>query len=40
LFVEVVGEDLHRAFQVGAAIAEAVTKQNPKPIKLQFEKVP
>lgn len=39
LFVQLPGKTRKEAFEIGAEIAEAVTKRNPAPIKLQFEKV-
>jgi len=33
------GTSKRRAFQVGREIIEAVTKSNPKPVKLKLEKV-
>jgi len=39
LFIKVEGATLETAFRVGKEIAEAVTNSNPKPIKLQLEKV-
>ena len=33
------GTSKKRAFQVGREIIEAVTKNNPKPVKLKLEKV-
>lgn len=39
LFVLVPGRTRERAFEVGKQIAEAVTNDNPDPIKLKLEKV-
>ena len=39
LFVYLKGRTRGQAFQIGNEIAEAVTKQNPRPVKLKFEKV-
>lgn len=39
LFVMVPGRSREYAFEVGAKIAEAVTKANPDPMKLKLEKV-
>lgn len=39
LFVMVPGRSRQYAFEVGAKIADAVTKSNPDPIKLKLEKV-
>ncbi|KAL7749691.1 DNA polymerase zeta [Sorochytrium milnesiophthora] len=39
VFVYVPGATLERAFQVGQEIAEEVTRRNPQPVKLKFEKV-
>lgn len=39
LFVLCRGASRERAFQIGQAISEAVTKRNLNPIKLNFEKV-
>jgi len=39
LFIKVEGATLETAFRVGKEIADAVTNSNPKPIKLQLEKV-
>lgn len=39
LFVMVPGRTREYAFEVGAKIAEAVTKANPDPMKLKLEKV-
>ena len=39
LFVYLKGRTREQAFQIGNEIAEAVTKQNPRPVKLKFEKV-
>lgn len=39
LFVLVPGRDRAEAFRIGEEIAEAVTKQNPHPVKLKLEKV-
>lgn len=39
LFVLVPGRSRQQAFMIGAEIAEAVTLDNPKPVKLKLEKV-
>lgn len=39
LFVLVPGKSREQAFKIGAEIAEAVTLDNPKPVKLKLEKV-
>nr|CAD7571397.1 unnamed protein product [Timema californicum] len=39
LFVLVKGRNRQQAFKIGAEIAEAVTRDNPKPVKLKLEKV-
>lgn len=39
LFVYLKGRRRDQAFQIGNEIAEAVTKMNPRPVKLKFEKV-
>ncbi|EEC17726.1 DNA polymerase zeta catalytic subunit, putative, partial [Ixodes scapularis] len=39
MFVLLQGKTKEQAFQIGQEIAEVVTAQNPKPIKLKFEKV-
>ncbi|ORY19901.1 hypothetical protein BCR34DRAFT_471499 [Clohesyomyces aquaticus] len=39
LFVYLKGRTRDQAFAIGEEIAEAVTKTNPRPIKLKFEKV-
>lgn len=39
LFVLVPGKNREQAFKIGAEIAEAVTLDNPKPVKLKLEKV-
>ncbi|KAF2229850.1 putative DNA polymerase zeta catalytic subunit [Viridothelium virens] len=39
LFVYLKGRTRAQAFQIGNEIADAVTKQNPRPVKLKFEKV-
>ncbi|KAF2007195.1 DNA polymeras-like protein zeta catalytic subunit [Amniculicola lignicola CBS 123094] len=39
LFVYLKGRTRDQAFAIGEEIAEAVTKANPRPIKLKFEKV-
>ncbi|ODV60720.1 DNA-directed DNA polymerase, partial [Ascoidea rubescens DSM 1968] len=39
LFVCLMGKSKDEAFEIGREIAESVTKRNPKPIKLKFEKV-
>jgi DNA polymerase zeta len=39
LFIHLKGRTKAEAFDIGEEIANAVTAQNPKPIKLKFEKV-
>lgn len=39
LFVLLKGKSREEAFEIGAEIADTVTAQNPKPVKLKFEKV-
>lgn len=39
LFVLVPGKSRQEAFRIGAEIAEAVTNDNPQPVKLKLEKV-
>lgn len=39
LFVLCPGRTRKEAFEIGAEIAEAVTNDNPKPVKLKLEKV-
>ncbi|KAF2275919.1 uncharacterized protein EI97DRAFT_419601 [Westerdykella ornata] len=39
LFIHLKGRTREQAFAIGEEIAEAVTKANPRPIKLKFEKV-
>jgi len=39
LFVLVPGKSREQAFKIGAEIAEAITLDNPKPVKLKLEKV-
>lgn len=39
LFVHLPGRSRAEAFRIGNEIAAAVTAQNPRPVKLQFEKV-
>jgi len=39
LFVEFKGKTREQAFDIGAEIAHEVTRRNPWPVKLQFEKV-
>lgn len=39
LFVSLPGRTKDQAFDIGAAIAKAVTDANPRPVKLKFEKV-
>lgn len=39
IFVLTPGKTRAEAFQIGAEIAEAVTQDNPKPVKLKLEKV-
>lgn len=38
MFVHLPGRSRAEAFRIGAEIAAAVTAQNPRPVKLQFEK--
>jgi len=40
LFVLLKGASKEEAFRIGKEIVEAVTADNPKPVKLKFEKVP
>jgi DNA polymerase zeta len=39
LFIHLKGRTKDQAFAIGKEIAEAITKANPRPIKLKFEKV-
>jgi len=39
LFVYLPGRNRDEAFDIGEDIAETITRLNPKPIKLKFEKV-
>ncbi|KAJ8603904.1 hypothetical protein MRB53_042039 [Persea americana] len=39
LFVHLKGRTRDQAFTIGNEIAEAITKMNPRPVKLKFEKV-
>jgi DNA polymerase zeta len=39
LFIHLKGRTRDQAFDIGEEIAEAVTKANPRPVKLKFEKV-
>lgn len=39
LFIHLKGRTKDEAFRIGNEIAEAVTKANPRPVKLKFEKV-
>ena len=39
LFVLLKGASKETAFHIGKEIVEAVTADNPKPVKLKFEKV-
>ena len=39
LFVALPGRSKDQAFVIGNAIADEVTKMNPKPVRLKFEKV-
>lgn len=39
IFVLVPGRTREEAFRIGSEIAEAVTQDNPKPVKLKLEKV-
>jgi DNA polymerase zeta len=39
MFILLPGRDKDAAFQIGQEIASAITKANPKPVKLKFEKV-
>ncbi|KAF1958896.1 hypothetical protein CC80DRAFT_533856 [Byssothecium circinans] len=39
LFISLKGRTREQAFTIGEEIAEAVTKANPRPVKLKFEKV-
>ena len=39
LFVLVKGATKEEAFKIGNEIVDAVTAENPKPVKLKFEKV-
>ena len=39
LFIKLPGLSVAKAFEVGTDMADRVTSQNPRPIKLQMEKV-
>jgi hypothetical protein len=39
MFVHLPGRSREEAFRIGAEIAAAVTAANPRPVKLQMEKV-
>ena len=39
MFIELPGRTKDEAFTIGQEIADAVTADNPKPVKLRFEKV-
>jgi DNA polymerase zeta len=39
MFILLEGRTKDQAFKIGQEIADAVTRDNPKPIKLKFEKV-
>jgi len=39
LFVYLPGRSKEEAFRIGNEMAEVITSQNPRPIKLKFEKV-
>jgi DNA polymerase zeta len=39
LFVYLPGKTKEEAFRIGNEMADAVTKKNPAPVKLKFEKV-
>ncbi|SPQ19737.1 b8231684-30ab-4494-a2bb-b7a53b47e0f7 [Thermothielavioides terrestris] len=39
LFVYLKGRTREQAFEIGAEMAEEITKMNPRPVKLKFEKV-
>lgn len=39
LFVYLPGRTREEAFDIGEDIAETITRMNPRPIKLKFEKV-
>lgn len=39
LFVHLPGRTKEQAFRIGQEMADSVTAVNPKPVKLQFEKV-
>ena len=39
MFIELKGRTKDEAFKIGQDIADAVTADNPKPVKLKFEKV-
>lgn len=39
MFVYLSGKTKEQAFRIGYDIADAVTRQNPVPVKLKFEKV-
>ena len=40
LFVYLPGRSRDDAFDIGEDIAKTITRMNPRPIKLKFEKVP
>lgn len=40
VFVTLPGRTKAEAFDIGTDIAETITKMNPAPIRLKFEKVP
>ena len=39
LFIHLWGKSRCEAFEIGKAMAKAITEQNPRPVKLKFEKV-
>ena len=39
MFIYLSGKTKEQAFRIGYDIADAVTRQNPVPVKLKFEKV-
>jgi DNA polymerase zeta len=39
LFIYLSGKTKEQAFRIGYDIADAVTRENPVPVKLKFEKV-
>ncbi|KAH9469783.1 hypothetical protein MJO29_003937 [Puccinia striiformis f. sp. tritici] len=39
LFVYLPGKSKEEAFRIGNEMADAITKRNPTPVKLEFEKV-